>query len=106
MDPNAASITPEKIRGIYDILYDAMVDGIEKMEISDDESRKSAEYILQNLDSVKTQAELMVFLEQLCKSWPAYNNAYQKLLNEQKAMEDRKKITEVENSINSITDNI
>lgn len=106
MDPNAASVTPERIKEIYDILTDAMIDGIGKMEISDDESRKSAEFILQNLDPVKTQAELVIFLEQLCKTWPTYNNVYRRILNEQKAVEDQKKIEEVKDSINNIKDNI
>lgn len=105
MDPNATNISPERIKEIYNILADAMIDGIEKMEISEDESKKSAEYILQNLDPIKTQSELLTFLEQLCKTWPIYNNVYYKLLNEQKVVEDQGKIAEVENSINNITNN-
>ena len=105
MDPNVINIGPERIKEIYNILADAMIDGIEKIEISEEESKKSAEYIVQNLDSVRTQTELITFLEQLCKSWPTYNNCYHKLLNEQKAFEDKKKIQEVESSINNITNN-
>ena len=103
MDPNL--IGPEKIKEIYDILSDAMIDGIEKMEISEDESKKSAEYILQNLDSIKTQAELIAFFEHLCKLWPAYNNVYRNLLDQQKVFEDKKKIVEVESSINTLAGN-
>lgn len=106
MNPNVDSISVDRIKEIYEILLDAMIDGIEKMEISEEESKKSAEYILQHLDSIKTQVELIVFLEQLCKSWPIYNNVYHKLLNEQKTVEDQKRITEVENSINNIKINI
>ncbi|MBI4096285.1 MAG: hypothetical protein HY425_01045 [Candidatus Levybacteria bacterium] len=105
MDPNLNNITPERREEIYNILADAMIDGIEKMEISEEESKKSVEYILQNLESVKTQAELITLLEQLCKTWPTYNNVYHKLLNEQQASNDQKKIAEVENSINNITNN-
>jgi|WetSurMetagenome_2_1015567.scaffolds.fasta_scaffold399499_2 hypothetical protein len=105
MDLNTVSITPERIKEIYNILADAMIDGIEKMEISENESKKSVEFILQNLDPVRTQAELILFLEQLCKTWPTYNNVYHKLLNEQKILDDQRKIVEVENSINNINNN-
>lgn len=105
VDQNPTSITPERIKEIYNILADAMIDGIEKMEISEDDSKKSAEYILQNLDSIKTQTELINFLEQLCKTWPTYNNVYHKLLNEQNALEDQKKIAQVEVSLNNMQAN-
>ncbi len=103
MDPNLNNFSPERIKEIYNILADAMIDGIEKMEISEEESKKAAGYILQNLDLVKTQPELITFLEQLCKTWPTYNNVYHKLLSEQQISEDQKKIAEVKNSINKIT---
>jgi hypothetical protein len=103
MDPNAANIDPERIKGIYNFLTDALIEGVEKGEISEDDERESAEYVLQNLDSVKTQTELVNFLEQLCKSWPSYKSAYHKIINEQKLTEDQKKISEIENSINNIT---
>lgn len=105
MDPNSTNVSAERIKEIYNILADAMIDGIERMDISEEESKKSADYIFQNLDSIKTQAELINFLEQLCKAWPTYNNVYHKLLNEQKTFEDQKKIAEVENSINNIANN-
>jgi len=103
MDPNTDIITPERIKEIYNILADAMIDGVEKMEISEEESRKSAEFILQNLDPIKTRAELISFLEELCKVWPTYNNVYHRLINEQKVIDDQQKLAEVENSIKNIT---
>lgn len=105
MDPNLNNIGTEKIKEIYDVLSDAMIDGIEMGKISDDESKKSVEYILQNLDNVKTKQELITFLEYLCSTWPIYRAVYQQLINEQKTVENENKIEQVKNSLNNLTNN-
>lgn len=106
MNPNVDSISADRIKEIYNILADALIDGVEKGEVSEEDEKNSAEFMLQNLDSVKTQAELITFLEQLCKNWPTYNSVYHKLINEQKAVDDQAKIAEIEKSLNSIKSSI
>jgi hypothetical protein len=79
---------------LYNLCSDALIDGVEAGQLTEDDESKSAEYVLQ-LDLVSTVSELRWFLEALSAKWAIHSKVHQKfVLNEMKNMsaEDRKKL--------------
>lgn len=105
MDQNSKQtqlITEDYRKKIYDDLADTMIAGLINGEILDEESKDSSKYILSNLDNIKTEQELMQFLEDLANKWSVYRTVLLKLKNEQVKSEDVKKLSEVQNKLHQL----
>lgn len=101
-----ADITEESRKKIYDQLANAMIEGMEKGELNDEESKKSAQCILENLDDLETEEELIEFLQELSDNWPSYKSTYDNIKMQTKAKNNQKhdetQIREIQDKLNQL----
>lgn len=74
-------VTPVQIdeqtkKKIYEDLAEALIAGLEKGLIPEQDSQDSSAFILDNLDAIQTREELIRFLETLCRRWDIYREVY------------------------------
>lgn len=98
---NPILLTPEDKEKIYSRLRDALIVGLQNGTIVDEEGQKSAEFVL-TLDTVKTQEELLTFLQNLSTRWPAYETVYIELKTEEEKKKDQEKISTIETTLNTL----
>lgn len=67
MDPNALFKNH-----IGTSLARRFADALAQEVITADQAAEIAEYVLENIDKAKNAAELVDFLEELCKKWPLF----------------------------------
>lgn len=103
MDENVFS--EEDRKKIYDELADLMIDGMEKGLLSGPESKISAQFILDNLEMIKTHEEFKKFLSDLSKKWTVYLPAYTKIKESISKQEDDKKLKEITDKLNQFVKN-
>jgi hypothetical protein len=74
---------PEQLRKrIYDSLADVMISALEQGKISIDENKRTAAYILENLDGARSLAALIVFLTSLSRRSSVYSSICNAYINE------------------------
>ncbi|MFA6005912.1 MAG: hypothetical protein WC775_05520 [Patescibacteria group bacterium] len=62
----------EDRKKLYDQLVEIMIKAMESGEMSPDDARPSATFILDKLEGVQTQEALEIFLQELVAKWPGY----------------------------------
>lgn len=98
----AADINKDEI---FTLLRDAMISGLEKEMLTEDEMQKSASYILFHLDAVKTNKELVLFLRDLSTSWSAYMPVYVFAKQKDVVAVDTVKLANIQSKIQQLIQN-
>jgi len=88
-----------------ELLFDALIAGLDKGELSLEDSQRSARKIELHLDQIESQEELLVFLRSLDKTYPAYRPVYIKLKEEEALYEDKMKLESVQQRLKQFTNN-
>lgn len=81
---------------LYDELFQALIDGLKKGIITEEESGTSAEFILDQFSKVTSKEELMTVLEAAATGWKAYQGVYAKI-------QDAEQIGKIENDLAKLT---
>lgn len=76
-------ITEEFKNGLYHELVNAMIAGLEKGELFEDDSSVSADFILESIEKAKDRNEILFFLENLAKRWDVYRPVFNKYKSEE-----------------------
>jgi hypothetical protein len=97
----AQTITEDTRKQIYDELADLMIAAVDGNDMPVKEMKQSARFILDNLDAIKTEDELMQFLQTVGEKWKAYAVALLKYEGRKKMNEDEAKIQELQNKLSS-----
>lgn len=97
----AQSITEIERKKIYDDLADLMIDAVERNDLPFKEMKKSCQYILETLDTVKTEDELLEFLHVLGEKWKSYAIELVRYKGKKREMEDHAKIQDIQNKLSN-----
>lgn len=89
---------------VYDDLADALIEALEKGNVSEKEAKKSSIFVLGELEKIQTKSALLVFLEKLSSSWPMYNNVYLKTKTEETKKDAQEQISEIKEELQKITE--
>jgi hypothetical protein len=90
---------------IYEELADRTISGLEKGEISPEESDAIADLVLQRLENVSTEEGMTIFLEELSKSWDIFGDFFLKWKSEISERQDKEKIGKIHSDLNSLINN-
>ncbi len=99
---NSIQITSEQKDEIYSKLADAMIDGLENGTLSPQDSEVSSQYILEQLGSITTRAELLTVLEDVSNRWSSYKTVYFELKEEDAKKQDTAQIEQAQQELQSI----
>ncbi len=99
---NPSLITEDLRKKIYDDLAEAMISALEAGRINQEEGKKSAKFILNSLDNIKTKEELKKFLEDLGNQWNIYKGVLIKLKNEEVQNQDAQKLAQIQDKLNQL----
>jgi hypothetical protein len=105
MDDSSQVLNDGQKEQVYKDFNDALMLALENGQITVPESEESADYMLQNFDEVTSKESLLVFLEDLSTTWPAYKNMYLKAKGEETAVEDQSKISEIQSNLDTLSNN-
>ena len=105
MDDLSQILTDEQKEQINKDFNDALMLALENDQITVEESEKSADFMLQNFGEVSSKASLLIFLEELSSTWPAYKNFYLKQKGEETAADDQAKISEIQSNLDTLSNN-
>lgn len=95
----AQSITEIERKKIYDDLADLMIDAVEREDLPIKEMKKSCQYILETLDTVKTEDELLEFLHVLGEKWKLYAIELVRYEGKKRETQDQAKIQEIQSKL-------
>lgn len=76
MDQAQNQLTEEFKKDLYHELVDAMIAGLEKGELFEEDSSASADVMLENIEKAANKNEIVFFLENLSKRWDVYRPVY------------------------------
>ncbi|OGK62742.1 hypothetical protein A2334_00810 [Candidatus Roizmanbacteria bacterium RIFOXYB2_FULL_38_10] len=76
----------------YQLLLEAMTSALKKGEMTVDDSEVSSRKIVRNLDGIESYTELLLFLQSLANTYPAYKGVYVSFKQEEAAQKDKKKM--------------
>ena len=102
MDPNTKSFTEEMRKQIYEKLADDLIAGLEKGEMTTNDSEESSEFILSELEKATTKEDALLFLQALATRWPSYQNAYLWIRKEILQAQDQQQAQDVAEKIQKI----
>lgn len=88
-----------------ELLFDAIIAGLEKSELSIDDSKKSARKIEMHLDQLESPEELLVFLKSLDQKYPSFRSVFIQLKAEETEIEDKLKLQSVQERLKNLTAN-
>lgn len=77
----------DKTNGIYQHVLDVVVKGLESKEIEAYEATEIAEYVLDNVEKLQSEAEIAGFYKELAELWPFLD-----VLSEEQSFENQEKI--------------
>lgn len=86
----------------YEQLKEAMVNGLVKKDLSEEQAGESARYISFHLGEVESPEELTLFLDDLSDRWNIYKNVSLEIKTAQSQEEDRVKLQEVKKELKSL----
>jgi hypothetical protein len=86
----------------YEQLKEAMINGLVKKDISEEQAGESARYISFHLSAVESPEELTLFLEDLSNRWNIYKNVSLDIKTTQSQQEDLAKLQEVKKELGSL----
>ena len=93
----------EKKKDIIEKITGTLLEAMEQQEISEEEGKVVAQYILSKKESFSNQEELLEFLQTLSDIWPMYKQLYD---TEQKSTEsettDTKKLDEIKHQLSTL----
>ena len=98
----STQFSDEERKRIYDQLVDVMVKAMERGEMSPDDARPSATFILDGLEKVQTHEELEVFLNTLVRQWPGYAPVLTFLQGEETEQQEQVQIDEIKSKLSSL----
>lgn len=87
----------------YQQLLDAMIVGLEKGEMTTEESQASSRKITRNLDGIESHTELLLFLQSLSNTYPAYKGVFVNFKQEETAHKDEQKLAAVQAKLQKLT---
>jgi hypothetical protein len=105
VDDLSQILTDEQKEQINKDFNDALMLALENGQITVAESEQSADFMLQNFGEVSSKASLLIFLEELSNTWPAYKNLYLKQKGEETVVENQAKISEIQSNLDSLSGN-
>lgn len=97
----AQSITEIERKKIYDDLAELMISSIERSDLPLKEIKKSAQYILETLDTIKTEEELLEFLRALGGKWKMYAIELVRYEGQKHAQKDLQKVQEIQQKLSN-----
>jgi|SRR5581483_11922018 len=103
MDPVSVPISDDVRKTIYDDLAEAMLNAVEKGDMTYEEGQTSAAFILEKLDRVTNSQELLLFLHDLASKWKPYEVELTKINSERQQQDDATKITDIEENLNQLS---
>ncbi|MFA5137114.1 MAG: hypothetical protein WC489_07055 [Patescibacteria group bacterium] len=95
-------ITEEIRKQIYDDLADLMIEGVDRKELPITEMKKSAQFILETLDTIKSEDELLNFLQVLGEKWRTYAIELVRYEGKKTESADVQKIHEIQNRLSNL----
>lgn len=95
----AQTITEVERKKIYDDLADLMIDAVEREYLPIKEMKKSCQYILETLDTVKTEDELLEFLHVLGEKWKSYAIELVRYEGKKRETQDKVKIQDIQSKL-------
>jgi hypothetical protein len=105
VDDLSQILTEEPKEQINKDFNDALMLALENGQITVDESEQAADFMVLNFDEVSSKMSLLVFLEELSNTWPAFKNLYLKQKGEETAVENEAKISEIQSNLNTLSGN-
>lgn len=99
---NYDHVAEEEKNRIYTSLADTMLEGLEANVLTDEDSRTSAQFILEQLEVLTTRKELMDFLNKLSTLWPVYKSVYSDLQAEEAKAQDSAQLQQAQEQLKSI----
>ncbi|OGK62740.1 hypothetical protein A2334_00800 [Candidatus Roizmanbacteria bacterium RIFOXYB2_FULL_38_10] len=93
------TITEAERTKIYDDLADLMIDAVERDDLPFKEMKQSCTYILETLDTIKTEEELLEFLRTLGEKWKTYAIELVRYEGQKKEVQDQAKIQEIQSKL-------
>lgn len=87
----------------YEQLKEAMVNGLIKKDLSEEQAGESARYISFHLGAVESHEELMLFLDDLSNRWLIYKDACLALKKEKTQQEDQERLQKAQKELKSLT---
>ncbi len=101
MDSNHPPLEDLK-KQVYFDLSECLINAVENRLISDEESKNSSAYILENLDKANSKQEILAFLKSLANLWETYRQVYLKMYAGELKEEDNKKINNLMSQVQNI----
>ncbi len=93
--------TTEKKNEVEKQIVDICISGLENKSITEDQMGDISFFVLERIDLVKTQEELVEFLEKLSQRWSIFSGMLEIIKGEEGVANERSKIENVENLIKS-----
>ena len=87
------------------LLFDSLISGLEKGEMTVEDSKKSARKIEMHIDQLESSEELLVFLRSLDQKYPTFRSVFIKLKEEETLLEDKIKLESVQQRLKNLTAN-
>lgn len=88
-------------KNVYDDLADLMIAAVEHNDLPVKEMKQSCQYILDTLDTIKTEDELLDFLRQLGAKWKSYAVEFVRYEGKKQEFADARKIQEIQNKLSN-----
>lgn len=87
----------------YLTLNTCMIEALKKGEMTVDESEKTSEEILINIDSLESFTELLLYLKSLSNEYPVYKRAYVQFKQEETQVKDKIKMEAIQAKLKQLT---
>jgi len=87
----------------YQQLLDVMIVALEKGDMTAEESQESSRRIIRNLDGIESHTELLLFLQSLSNTYPAYKGVFVNFKQEETTHKDEQKLAAVQAKLQKLT---
>lgn len=88
-----------------ELLFDAIIAGLDKGEMTVEDSKKSARKIEMHIDQLESPEELLVFLKSLDQKYPSFRSVFIQFKAEETVLEDKIKLESVQQRLKNLTAN-
>lgn len=91
----------EKKKEVEKQIVDVCIGGLDNKSLTEDQMGDISFFVLERIDLVKTQEELVEFLEQLAGRWSIFAGMLSIVKGEEKVVQEKIEVENVENLIKS-----
>lgn len=85
-------LSKKETDAIYFSLADCMLDALEREEVENSQVVTISDFVLDNIKKIKTNAEMMLFLEEVHIRWPYFEKVFLKFKGTEEQRGDEKKL--------------